>query len=867
MKKNYFLLFAFFLLVNINAQVIEFKDPNFKTRLLQSNGSNVIAKDLQGNLFRIDTNGDYEIQVSEAQNVSWLNLGNSLISDLAGIENFTQLNYLELSNEGGVNYNDIKSLDISMLTKLQYFNCKANYNLKSLNFTGCTNLVSLNCSGTSFGSLDLRNFTKLETIEADSAYLTIFNVSGLANLKSILASGNQFTNLDLTTCKNLEEIIMHNGELITLDVSGLSKLKKMNVYNNKLTSLKLSGCSSLSELDAWINKLPVLDASNLNNLKRIDVRSNELEVLNIENSNNLEDINCDSNKIGSLEVTKLANLKSLSCSRNNLTSIDVNNLKKLEWLIVSFNKLENLDISTCPMLASIHINNNNLIFVNQKNGIKKLNYQYYGNDNLKYICCDEDEQDYLFPSNNAPYPFSLNTYCSFTPGGTYYTIKGQARLDINNNGCDANDNAYSNLNFSISNGLQKGNFISKNSGDYDIPVGEGTHIVTPIIENSNYFKVSPESISVTFPSETSPFTQNFCITPNGNHQDLEITLLSIIPARPGFDATYKLVYKNKGTQTKSGSVSLDFNDAVLDFISATPLVTSQVTNKLSWDYENLQPFETREITIVLNVNSPMETPAVNINDRLSFNALILPVTDDEKPVDNSFALRQIVVGSYDPNDKTCLEGDVITPELIGEYVHYLIRFENTGTYPAENIVVKDMIDLSKFDISTLVPTDASHSYVTKISGGNKVEFIFEKINLPFDDAHNDGYIAFKIKTLPTLSVGDSFENEANIYFDYNFPILTNKAISTFKTLGTKDFEFSTYFNVYPNPVRDVLNISTKNDIEIESASIYDVLGQLVIAAPNAKNISTIDVSKLNVGNYILKVKSNKGSSAMKFIKK
>ncbi|TDO82932.1 putative repeat protein (TIGR01451 family)/predicted secreted protein (Por secretion system target) [Flavobacterium chryseum] len=262
----------------------------------------------------------------------------------------------------------------------------------------------------------------------------------------------------------------------------------------------------------------------------------------------------------------------------------------------------------------------------------------------------------------------------------------------------------------------------------------------------------------------------------------------------------------------------------------------------------------------------METPAVNINDRLSFNALILPLVNDEKPVDNSFALRQTVVGSYDPNDKTCLEGDVITPELIGEYVHYLIRFENTGTYKAENIVVKDMIDLSKFDISTLVPTSASHSYTTKISQGNKVEFIFEKINLPFDDANNDGYIAFKIKTLPTLSIGDAFTNEANIYFDYNFPILTNKATSTFKTLGTQDFEFSNYFNVYPNPAKNDLNISSNNQIEIRSMSIYDILGQLIIAVPSAGKASKVDVSKLRTGNYILKIKTDKGISGTKFIK-
>jgi hypothetical protein len=317
---------------------------------------------------------------------------------------------------------------------------------------------------------------------------------------------------------------------------------------------------------------------------------------------------------------------------------------------------------------------------------------------------------------------------------------------------------------------------------------------------------------------------------------------------------------------QSGSVVLTFNDEVLDYVSATPIFDNQITNKLTWNYSDLRSFETREINFTLNVNSPMETPAVNNGDRLSFNALITPVAGDEKPVDNSFALRQSVVGSFDPNDKTCLEGDVITPELIGEYVHYLIRFENTGNYAAQNIVVKDLIDLSKFDISTLEPTKASHEFVTKISEGNKVEFIFESINLPFDDATNDGYIAFKIKTLPTLVTGDSFANEANIYFDYNFPILTNKATSTFKTLGTQDFQFLDYFSVYPNPVNDILNIGTKNTIELKSISIYDMLGQLVIAVPNAQNISKADVSKLSKGNYFLKMNTDKGTSSFKFIK-
>jgi hypothetical protein len=140
----------------------------------------------------------------------------------------------------------------------------------------------------------------------------------------------------------------------------------------------------------------------------------------------------------------------------------------------------------------------------------------------------------------------VNSYCSFTPGGTFYTIQGNQKLDSNNDGCDANDMAIPNLKYTITSGATTGSSISNASGNYSIPVQAGTHTITPKLENPSYFNVSPTTVNVTFPTQTSPFTQNFCITPNGVRPDLEVTLLPLQSARPGFDAKYKLVYKNKG---------------------------------------------------------------------------------------------------------------------------------------------------------------------------------------------------------------------------------------------------------------------------------------------------------------------------------
>ena len=154
----------------------------------------------------------------------------------------------------------------------------------------------------------------------------------------------------------------------------------------------------------------------------------------------------------------------------------------------------------------------------------------------------------------------------------------------------------------------------------------------------------------------APFIQDFCITPIDTHKDLEITLIPLEVARPGFDTKYKLIYKNKGNVAQSGTVNLAFDDAVLDIVISNPVVSSQNTNNLSWNFSNLQPFEVREITFTLNVNGPMETPAVNSGAILHYTATINSADTDENPNDNIFIFNHTVVGSLDPNDKTCLEG-------------------------------------------------------------------------------------------------------------------------------------------------------------------------------------------------------------------
>ncbi|MBK8532639.1 MAG: hypothetical protein IPL64_12190 [Flavobacteriales bacterium] len=66
---------------------------------------------------------------------------------------------------------------------------------------------------------------------------------------------------------------------------------------------------------------------------------------------------------------------------------------------------------------------------------------------------------------------------------------------------------------------------------------------------------------------------------------------------------------------------------------------------------------------------------------------------DETPEDNAAHFSDIVVGSYDPNDKL-LSPAKLSPEVVavGETpIEYTIRFQNTGTYLAERVVILDTL--------------------------------------------------------------------------------------------------------------------------------------------------------------------------------
>ncbi len=702
--------------------------------------------------------------------------------------------------------------------------------------------------------IDLNQDGEIQASEALLVYSLSVDNAGIQSLTGI----ESFTNLRQLYCSS--------NLLVSLDISQNADLEILNCSHNQLVQLDVSNQPDLHYLDCSYNLVTSLDVSSNLSLSTLICHVNQLATLDVVNNVNLVSLTCRNNLLTELELGNHPYLNGLSCDTNQLTSLYLDGCDSLYSLNCTSNQLESIDAGNNPLLGILSSSGNDpLTFLNIKNG--NTNYfpaLYLNNPNLQFICA---EPVFLGEIQQIVNSMELTNchvgiYCNFTPGGTFYSIQGTARMDVNEDGCDVADIDYPNLNLSISDGTVSGTFIASQSGSYSVPVQEGQYTLVPHTENPGYFNVSPSVVTIDFPADASPFVQDFCITPNGNHSDVEIVFSPIISARPGFEASYRLLYRNKGNQVEDGTVSLAFDETVLEFISATESIDNQSGNIFSWNYTGLNPFESRNIDVVFNVNGPMDVPAIEIDDILNFNAVISTGNTDETPDDNVFELNQVVVGAYDPNDKTCLQGEIVGPDRVGAYVHYLIRFENTGNYPAEHIVVKDEIDEAKFDITSLIPLDGSHSFYTKING-NQVEFIFENIQLDFNDDANDGYVLFKIKTKSSLAVGQSFSNYADIYFDYNFPVTTNTYVTHIQVLGLEEPGFESGLLLYPNPAVDYLTIRSQNDALIRSVEVHSVSGQQILTSEQP----VIETSSLEKGAYIVKVITDKGIGSSMFVKR
>lgn len=128
-------------------------------------------------------------------------------------------------------------------------------------------------------------------------------------------------------------------------------------------------------------------------------------------------------------------------------------------------------------------------------------------------------------------------------------------------------------------------------------------------------------------------------------------------------------------------------------------------------------------------------------------------------------------------------------------------------------------------------------------------------------ACNANIVATATESLTGLTAGETYYVQvwSNFAEQGTFSLrLSNPSLST------SNFNNSV-FNVYPNPVRDVLNISYDKDIT--QVAVYNLVGQEVLSKTASAAISSIDMSSLSSGIYMVKLTSGSQSRTVKVAKK
>lgn len=121
-------------------------------------------------------------------------------------------------------------------------------------------------------------------------------------------------------------------------------------------------------------------------------------------------------------------------------------------------------------------------------------------------------------------------------------------------------------------------------------------------------------------------------------------------------------------------------------------------------------------------------------------------------------------------------------------------------------------------------------------------------------------------TLPNQTAGATLSFQFRGAYEAGGLILSevfNYKVGEGCVLSTKTLE-TALFNVYPNPAKSVINISSASN-EVFGVSVYDLLGKQVLRAENVK--SQLNISSLNPGLYVLNMTQGSNSSTQKLLVK
>ncbi|PQA95838.1 hypothetical protein B0A69_05570 [Chryseobacterium shigense] len=403
------------------SQNLNFTDSQFKALILSSSTSNDIAKNISGSSIAVDTNGDGEIQVSEAQQVKILNLQKS----------------------GTVTYSDLpNSIDdaklFSNMEELYIYHTRS----AVISFTGHDQIKKVLYTGT--GSFTDGSGTS-HVVPIDFSFDSCVSVQDINQLVSdinlntgistILRFKNcpQLAGNTVINSKNIKELYLENSNITSLTFDSCQFLGKISVPNSTaLTKIAVVGAPYSAA--ASINQNIELIADHCTSLQEIiadtdhyDTNGAYFSSVNLNGSSNLKKIKGLNTATIDFSAAGLVNLEELDCAYynrygyhttsgiyfGNVSSLNLAGLPKLKILkafnqkitnTVKFNvaqNLENIDITGSAGYMN-WVNVNDLSHLHTLKTDRSETLATQGNDDLQKITAKNCTAltNFIFRNNN-----------------------------------------------------------------------------------------------------------------------------------------------------------------------------------------------------------------------------------------------------------------------------------------------------------------------------------------------------------------------------------------------------------------------------------------------------------------------------------
>lgn len=468
----------------------------------------------------------------------------------------------------------------------------------------------------------------------------------------------------------------------------------------------------------------------------------------------------------------------------------------------------------------------------------------------------------------ALYSFTLNpndSICGFNFGiaNTNGAIAGNVFYDNNNNGIM--DGGESGIPYQT---VHIGNYTvwTNASGYYFLFVPPGTYSISYNIGSNfqGYTLTSPSPQSqVVATAGTTYGGHDFGIYLANGTINLGVGLDPHTTVTPGFPAWYDIDVCNYGNVATAATVTL-YYDSYLTLNYSNPAAASNNTtnNFMVWNLPVIAPGTCTSIWVSFQASTsvPLGYPALNL-------VTVDPTAGvDAYPANNVDTTHQITVGSWDPNNKlvTRTNTNIMEEQYAfgidsDQELNYTVNFQNTGTAPAVNVIVEDVIS-SNADINSFELISTSHNCVVSMNGNN-VTYQFPGIMLPdslSNEPQSHGYIKYKVNALNTLNIGEQVSDFASIYFDFNAPVLTNYATVTIVGITGVGEAENTVFQIAPVPA--------KEQAQLRLESKVNTMVKVEMLSVEGKLIEKVYEGNLGTGQHLLNLNCAHLSNGMYFVK-